>query len=96
MSTSQGQGQSPIEQAIAQKAMQQANGLFPQNYTGTNFAKDFGLSSDEQAMIGTVIDRAVQFPTGTDAQLFDQMDTGYDFSRMSPQEFALLKSQGKI
>ena len=65
MSTSQGQGQSPIEQAIAQKAMQQADGLFPQNYTGTNFAKDFGLSSDEQAMIGTVIDRAVQMPTGT-------------------------------
>lgn len=59
MSTSQGQGQSPIEQAIAQKAMQQVDGLFPENYAGTNFAEEFGLNSDEQEMLGVS-------PTGYD------------------------------
>ena len=32
--------------------MQQVDGLFPENYAGTNFAEDFDLNSDEQEMLG--------------------------------------------
>jgi hypothetical protein len=52
MSPQQTEEQSPIQEAIAQKAMQQVDGLFPENYAGTNFAEDFGLDSDEQEMLG--------------------------------------------
>ena len=59
-------------------------------------SEEYNINPEEQAMLGMATNIPVQMPTGTDAQLYDQMYTGYDMSTMTPEQFALLKRQGLL
>ena len=57
---------------------------------------EYNINPEEQAMLGMTTDIPVQMPTGTDAQLFDQMDTGIDYKRLTPEQFDVLKELGLL
>tara|TARA_R110000868_G_scaffold259063_1_gene516789 strand:- start:83 stop:973 length:891 start_codon:yes stop_codon:yes gene_type:complete len=57
---------------------------------------EYNINPEEQAMLGMTKDIPVQMPTGTDAQLFDQMDTGIDYKRLTPEQFKVLEELGLL
>lgn len=97
----QGMSQNQIENAASIAAAQavgtQTAEALLANPNRQQIASDeYNINPEEQAMLGMTTDIPVQMPTGTDAQLYDQMYAGYDMSTMTPEQFELLKRQGLL
>jgi hypothetical protein len=91
---SQNQIQNAASIAAAQEVGTQAAQALLASPNRQQIASDeYNINPQEQAMLGMVTDIPVQMPTGTDAQLYDQMYAGYNMATTTPEQFALLKRQ---